>query len=309
MFIAAPLATILQWYRRNPTPLLTAIFAVLFGFAFGSFLNVCIARLPRHQSIAHPGSRCPGCGTPILARDNIPLLSWILLRGRCRACHHPIPWRYPAVEFATAALFLLCDLRFGLTALGIGMAALCFLLLGLAVMDAETLRLPNAFTLPGIALGILWTGISLAFFQTMPPAFDLPGGAAIGFPSSSLKRHLDLLAIGFVASALWAFLAALVLLLISGTYYLVRRRQGLGTGDIKLIAMIAAWLGPALTLLTFVLAAFATALYAVILLAASPRKRETLAAKLPFGSFLCAAALYALFLGAPILTWYLHFFP
>lgn len=272
----------LQWYRRNPTTLLTAIFAVLFGLAFGSFLNVCIARLPQHQSIVRPGSRCPDCSTPILTRDNIPLLSWILLRGRCRACHRAIPWRYPAVEFATAALFLLCDLRFGLTPLGIALAVLCFLLLGLAVMDAETLRLPDAFTLPGLALGILYSG--------MLPA-----------PSLSTRFHAALHAL------LWAILAALVLLLISGAYYLIRHRQGLGTGDIKLLAMIAAWFGPGLTVLTFVLAAFATAFFAVIVLATSPSKRQALATKLPFGSFLCAAALYCLFLGNPILNWYLHF--
>jgi leader peptidase (prepilin peptidase)/N-methyltransferase len=138
---------------------------VLFGLAFGSFLNVCISRLPRHESIVHPRSRCPRCRAGIQAADNIPILSWILLRGRCRVCRWPIPWRYPAVEFATAALFLLSFLRFGLGVVAIGMAVLCFLLLGLAVMDAETMRLPDAFTLTGIVLGILYSGIAPAFFR------------------------------------------------------------------------------------------------------------------------------------------------
>lgn len=257
---------------------------MLFGLAFGSFLNVCIRRLPRHESIVRPGSRCPDCSTPILTRDNLPLVSWVALRGRCRACHRRIPWRYPAVEFATAALFLMCFLQFGWSVTGAGMAVLSFLLLGLAVMDAETMRLPDAFTLPGLLLGLIYAGL-------------LPEPTAAGhFRAAGL-------------ALLWAVLAALILLLISGAYYLVRHRQGLGTGDIKLLAMIAAWLGPILTLLTLTLGVFATAVYALILVAASGNRRATMTAKLPFGSFLCAAALYALFRGEPILRWYLQFFP
>jgi leader peptidase (prepilin peptidase)/N-methyltransferase len=256
----------------------------LFGLAFGSFLNVCISRLPRHESILRPGSRCPDCSTPILIRDNFPLLSWIALRGRCRACHRRIPWRYPAIEFATAALFLTCFLQFGLTLADVGMAVLSFLLLGLAVMDAETMRLPDAFTLPGLLLGIVYSGL---------------------LPEATMSAHLR--AVGF--ALLWAVVAALILLLISGAYYLVRRRQGLGTGDIKLLAMIAAWLGPIPTLLTLTLGVFATAVYALLLVAASADRRAALTASLPFGSFLCAAALYALFRGEPIVHWYLQFFP
>jgi leader peptidase (prepilin peptidase)/N-methyltransferase len=187
------------------------------------------------------------------------------------------------VEFATAALFLLCFLQFGLSITGIGMSILCFLLLGLAVMDAETMRLPDAFTLSGLLLGVLYSGL---------------------LPEPTLAAHLR--AAGL--SILWAALAALALLLISGTYYLVRRRQGLGTGDVKLLAMIAAWLGPALALLTLTLAVFATAAFALILIAAAPRKRAMLAAKLPFGSFISAAALYMAFEGESILKWYLRFY-
>ena len=267
----------------HPTIFLAATFVVLFGLAFGSFLNVCISRLPRHESIVRPGSRCPDCSTPILTRDNIPLLSWIALGGRCRACRRRIPWRYAAVEFATAALFLLCFLQFGLSLMGAGMAVLCFLLLGLAVTDAETMRLPDAFTLPGLLLGLCYAGLR---------------------PEATLAAHFR--AAGL--SLLWAVIGASVLLLISGAYYLLRHRQGLGMGDIKLLAMIAAWLGPGLTVLTFIVAAFATAFYAIALVAASRNRRATLTAKLPFGSFLCAAGLYVLFRGEPILRWYLHFY-
>jgi leader peptidase (prepilin peptidase)/N-methyltransferase len=286
-----------------------AIFVVLIGLAFGSFLNVCISRLPRHESIVHPRSRCPHCAAPIGAGDNIPILSWILLRGRCRHCNQPIAWRYPAVELATAALFLLSFLLFGLTVQGIGMAILSFLLLGLAVMDAETMRLPDAFTLPGIGLGILYSGIAPAFFNLFPDAFAWPWGIVIGFRFSG-HPHLAVrvMILGALVSAIWAALAALLLLLIRWIYFLVRHQQGLGMGDVKLIAMIAAWLGPAPTILTLLLGCLAAALFGILSVAASRGKRPLFTTRLPLGSFLCAAALYTIFAGDPIIRWYMRFF-
>src|SRR5271170_3826371 len=138
--------------------LLVGIFCGLLGLVFGSFLNVCISRLPRHALVAAGRSRCPECGKPIRARDNVPLLSFLALRGRCRDCGAPISWRYPAIELATAALWLLCWLEFGISVDAVGMAVFCFLALGLAAMDAETMLLPDAFTLPGIALGVIYSG-------------------------------------------------------------------------------------------------------------------------------------------------------
>jgi leader peptidase (prepilin peptidase) / N-methyltransferase len=254
---------------------------VLFGLAFGSFLNVCVARLPRHRSIVRPGSACPNCGAAIRAWDNVPLLSFAILRGRCRACHWRIPWRYPAAEIATAALFLLAYLRYGLTLAGGGAAVLSFLLLGLAVMDAETMRLPDAFTLPGILIGIAWRGV---------------------LPVATLAAHLQNAAF----SLLWAVCAALLIVLIRWLYYLLRHREGMGLGDAKLLAMIAAWLGPALTGLTFVLGTFAAVVFGLALFAKRPRVNGQ--TRLAFGSFLCAAALYALFAGQPIVNWYAGFF-
>ena len=259
------------------------IFAILFGFAFGSFLNVCISRLPRHESIVHPRSRCPRCGVMIASGDNIPLLSWILLLGRCRHCRQPIAWRYPAVELATACLFLLCWLQFGVTALGAGMAVLCFLLLGLAVMDAETMRLPDAFTLPGLVLGIVCAASR--------PAED----------TMSRIAHAGM-------AVLWAALAALFLLLIRWLFFALRHKEGLGMGDVKLLAMIAAWLGPAPAILTLLLGALAAALYGILAVALSRGRRPFLSTRLPLGSFLCAAALFAIFQGEPIIAWYLRFY-
>ncbi len=117
--------------------LLAVIFSALFGLVFGSFLNVCIARLPRGESIVRPRSHCPLCHHTIREKDNIPLLSWLLLRGRCRDCGGSISIRYPVIEATTAALFVLCVLRFGPTVRGLAAAIFCFLLLGLAAMDAR----------------------------------------------------------------------------------------------------------------------------------------------------------------------------
>jgi leader peptidase (prepilin peptidase) / N-methyltransferase len=259
---------------------------VLLGLAFGSFLNVCISRLPRHESIVLPRSRCPKCGVMIGARDNVPLLSWVLLRGRCRACQWRIPWRYPAVEVTTVTLLLLCFLCFGVTPASIGMAILCFLLLGLAVMDAETMRLPDAFTWPGIGLGIAYSGLAL-----------LASGA--DYHPSAINAA--------AMAAVWALAAALLILAIRGAYWLVRRREGMGWGDAKLLAMIAAWLGPMMTLLTLFLAVVAAALVGMVWIGVRGR-RGAMAMRLPFGSFLCAAAIYAIFAGEPILKWYLKFF-
>jgi leader peptidase (prepilin peptidase)/N-methyltransferase len=267
--------------------LITALFVALFGLAFGSFLNVCIARLPRRQSIVSPGSRCPSCGAAIRPWDNIPLLSWLILRGRCRSCRRRILWRYPAVELATAALFLLCYLHFGIGVHGVGMALLCFLLLGLAVMDAETFTLPDLFTLPGIFLGIIH---------------------AAALPAVGGEGHL----LNLASSALSACIAALAIVLIRQAWFLLRRVEGMGLGDAKLLALIAAWLGPPLTLLTFFLAVVSAALVGILwivlaqLLARSGRR--ALASRLPFGAFLCAAALYSIFAGEPLIHWYLQFF-
>ena len=261
------------------TTLLIGIFVVLLGLAFGSFLNVCIARLPRRESIVRPPSHCPLCGTAIRASNNIPLLSYALLRGRCRACKGSISWRYPAVEFATASLWLACFLQFGATLQAAAMAVLCFLALGLAAMDAETLLLPDAFTVPGILLGVLWSAVST--------------------DGAWLDR---LRAAGM--SLLWATAAAAIILLIRTSYWLVRRREGMGLGDAKLFAMFAAWLGPANSLLIFFLAVIAGAAYGVLIM----RGRRGGSARLPLGSFLCLAAIYAIFAGPQTIAWYLRFY-
>lgn len=262
--------------------LLAGIFCLLLGLAFGSFLNVCISRSPRHESVGAGRSRCPKCGAAIRALDNIPLLSFLVLRGRCRDCGERISWRYPAIELATAALWLLCLLQFGWSLTALGMAAFCFLLLGLAAMDAETMLLPDAFTLPGIALGVIYSGV---ICDNGWPVRLRCAGASLG----------------------WAVCAAALILAIRGLYWLVRRREGMGLGDAKLFAMIAAWLGPANAVLAFFLAVVGAAMYGVLWLGL--RRGEGKAqARVPLGSFLCAAAIYAAFAGQSTMDWYLGFF-
>lgn len=291
----------------NPAGLPPCLASLLLGLAAGSFLNVCIHRMPRGESVVHPRSRCPHCGRSIHAWDNIPVLSWILLRARCRACGQNISPRYPMVEIATAALFLGCWLRFHPVWVAAFWALFCFLLLGLSLMDAESFLLPDRFTLPGLFLGLI---------------FDGARGFAAAGPGSGRFALL-----GGLRAVLWASLeaaaAAGLLLLLMGAYWLLRRRAGMGGGDVKLTAMLVAWLGPALTALAFFAAVAAGALYGLALIAAR-RRRATPAlpptagpnpgsdsgpTMIPFGAFLSAAALYSLFAGGGALRWYLRFFP
>jgi leader peptidase (prepilin peptidase)/N-methyltransferase len=252
---------------------------VLLGLIFGSFLNVCIARLPRHESIVRPPSHCPHCGKPIQARDNVPLLSYLILGGRCRTCRQGISWRYPAVEVTNALLWLLCFLQFGFALQAFAMAILCFLALGLAVMDAETMLLPNAFTVPGIVLGILWSAAS----------------AGDAWPERLRGAGMCLL---------WAAAAAGVMLLIRAAYGLLRRQEGMGLGDVKLFAMIAAWLGPSDALLIFFIASVTGAAYGILCFF----RQKSASPPIPLGSFLCLATIYAVFDGPQTVAWYLGLF-
>ena len=252
--------------------------AVVLGLTFGSFLNVCIVRLPAHQSIVTPASHCVHCNTPIRASDNIPVISWLWLRGRCRNCKAKISPQYPLVELATAALFVACVLHTGATWQTLLDAVACFLLLGLAVMDWQTMLLPDAFTLPGIAA---------AFFLR------------VFAPGNQHRSHVAMQVLGDAA------ISAALLLMVWTLYRLVRRREGLGLGDVKLLAMIAAFFGLAVTLFAFFVAVLAAALFAVVLLMLR-RARST--DRIPFGSFLAAAGIAAIFIGRPAIAWYLSSF-
>jgi leader peptidase (prepilin peptidase)/N-methyltransferase len=261
----------------TPASFVPPAMAALLGLVFGSFLNVCITRLPLHESIQHPRSHCRNCARTLPWFENIPLLSWLLLRGRCRGCKLTISWRYPLVEVSLAALWLECYRRFGATPAGFCAALLCFLLLGLAFTDLELFLLPDAMTLTGLLAGIM-----AAFLRgTLRTPMQAIEGACLG---------------------------AAILLLISGAYYLLRRKQGMGMGDVKLLAMIGAFLGPAPVLLVFFLGTIATAVAAIAWLVVRRFPGRWNQQPMPYGTFLSLAGIFSLFWGPRLLAWYLGIF-
>lgn len=271
----------------------------LIGLLFGSFLNVCISRLPAHESIVTPGSHCMVCGHAVRWYDNFPVLSWIVLRARCRDCNAPISWRYPAVELAVGVWFALAAERLGFlyslrehvsdlqawyfygTQVEIlGFAILGFLLIGLMVMDWQTQRLPDAFTITGIVLGFALACVQAVFHES-----DQSPVALI------LRRIASITA------------AALILLAVRWGYKALRKRDGMGLGDVKLLAMIAAFLGFGETLLALFAGVVAASVYGILLMA---RHRASGASKLPLGSFLAAGGLFSALFGPQILAWYME---
>ena len=247
------------------------IAAALFGLCFGSFLNVVIYRLPLGQSLSTPPSRCRKCGYSLRWFDNIPIVSWALLRGRCRKCGVSVSWQYPLVELITAALFVLVVWLTPLGPLVVSRLILVCILIALFGIDLEHQILPNTITLPGIAIGVLFSLIA-------PPGWK---DAVIG-----------------------ALLGAGILYAIAGAYYLWRREEGMGMGDVKMLAMIGAFLGWKAVLLTLVLSSFSGAIIGVILLSA---QKGNMKFALPFGTFLAIGALIAMFAGDPLIAWYAGF--
>jgi leader peptidase (prepilin peptidase)/N-methyltransferase len=240
---------------------LVIVYAGILGAVVGSFLNVVIHRVPRRMSIVRPGSACPRCGAGIRWYDNVPLASWLMLRGRCRACAERIGIRYPLVEGAAAALGALAAWRFGLTWLGAEVALFAWISLALGVIDLDHQILPDVMTYPSIALGVgfSWLG-----------GWTTPIGSVVG-------------------AAVGAALPIAVILL----YRLVRGEEGMGWGDVKYLAAIGAVVGPHDCLMVLVLAAVAGALVGVGLIAFGRGSGRT---ALPFGTFLAVAVLVWLYL-------------
>jgi|HubBroStandDraft_4_1064222.scaffolds.fasta_scaffold01194_3 leader peptidase (prepilin peptidase)/N-methyltransferase len=228
-----------------------AIFAL--GLCFGSFLNVCIYRLPRAQSVVTPRSACPHCGDLIPLYHNIPVLSWLILRGKCRACKQPISPRYLIIELVTGLLFLGCYLHFGLTLATLKCIVLGYLLLGLIFTDAETKLLPDAMTLPGLALGIL--------FSLVIPVNDLASRIIPGMVSPALRGEISWRIWSLSDSLLGAAVGASFLYGAAAIYLRARGVEGMGFGDVKLMAMIGAFLGTKLTVLTIFTASLAGSLF------------------------------------------------
>ncbi len=250
------------------------LIACLAGLLIGSFLNVCVYRWPRDLSVVRPRSFCPGCEKTIAWYDNIPVLSYALLRGRCRYCRESIPWRYPLVELATGIAFGVCFAAFGMTVQGVKYAVLSVLLIALTASDLESRILPDEFTLGGVVLG-------LAFALFVPiDAYIL----TFVIPTSYAPRWHWL-----AESAFAALLGSGAIWLVAFLYEKFRHREGMGLGDVKMIAMIGAFLGLRWVLLTLMLASLAGSIGGLIYLRATRKEASTY--ELPFGSFLGLSAL------------------
>lgn len=283
---------------------LGTLFAGLLGLAFGSFLNVCLSRWPEGESVVRPASHCSSCERVLAWWENIPLLSWLALRGQCRTCGTWIGLRHPLVEAAVGLLWASCawsglpsifgpavpaiDTVASIATLA-GKMAFYWLLIALAVLDSENFWLPNWLTLPGTALGFLYAAL-IAFF---------PNSSSTIVRSPFILIALNLLGI---------VVAAGLVLLIRWVYWLVRRQEGMGLGDAKLMAMLAAWLGLPGALLSFGIGVVLGALYGLVLaLPAARREHEQWgASKLPLGTFLCIGGIVSSFWGEQIIGAYLR---
>jgi leader peptidase (prepilin peptidase) / N-methyltransferase len=300
-------------------PLLASAIFVL-GLAFGSFLNVCIYRLPLGLSVVTPRSACPECKHPIALYDNVPVLSWLLLRGRCRNCEIPISPRYLLIEILTGALFVACYWHFGLTPATLKYCVFGFLLLGLIFTDAETKLLPDKLTLPGIVLGLI--------FSLVVPVNDLASQFVPGMVNLPFSGDVTLRLASLLDSLLGGIVGASFIYGIGAIYLRWRNVEGMGFGDVKLMAMIGAFLGIKLTVFTIFTASLVGSLFGLttVLLvwlkrtrrftrrlanAQAARRRGWQSAQMvyryyqmPFGVFLGSMALLALFFGNHFLSWY-----
>ena len=271
-------------------PLVVDIFVFCFGLIIGSFLNVCIVRIPEHKSIVTPRSACPKCGAAIRPRDNIPVLSWLLLGGKCRSCRAEISPIYPIVELLTGVLFWGCYRAFGLTIGSLKWSTFSALIVVLVFTDLRERILPDVVNYVGFALGLAFA------FATNPSdgtanwiasrVFPFPPP----FPVMSVADAL--LGAAFGSGLLW---------LVSELYFKMRGREGMGLGDVKMMLLVGAFLGLKRTLLTILAGSLLGSLLGLLFILV--RKKDS-SYELPFGSFLGTAALIMVFLGTSVVNWY-----
>jgi leader peptidase (prepilin peptidase) / N-methyltransferase len=271
-------------------PALIGAFVFVFGLIIGSFLNVCILRIPAEKSIVAPASACPKCGAPIRPYDNIPVLSWLVLRGTCRKCRNPISPMYPLVELLTGLLFFACYRVFGVTLDALKWAAFSAIVIVLVFTDFRERLLPDVVNYTGFGIGL-----ALSFF-TAPSdgaALWLAGHIFGSPPPAPVLSLVDaLLGAAFGSGLLW---------LVSEAYFRLRGREGMGQGDVKMMLMAGAFLGVRRTLLAIFVGALLGAVIGLIFIVA---RRKDSNYELPFGTFLGAAALLVVFFGTPVLNWY-----
>jgi leader peptidase (prepilin peptidase)/N-methyltransferase len=271
--------------------LIEAILALLFGLVIGSFLNVCIHRWPRGRSVIKPRSHCVRCRKPIAWYDNIPVVSYLLLRGRCRHCGKHISIRYPVVEVLTGLLFFFFVWTLGPVAAALKMCVFSAIVLGLTFSDLEKRLLPDELTLGGMLIGF-----AFSIFVRVP---DIVGGAIIWmFGGGDITGRWRWI----VESACGALLPAFFLWGGGWLYEKFRHREGLGLGDVKLIAMVGSFLGLQNALMTLIVGSIAGSILGYGYIKATGKDASTY--PLPFGTFLGVAALGVALAGQKVLGWY-----
>jgi leader peptidase (prepilin peptidase)/N-methyltransferase len=270
--------------------MLEALLAFGFGLLIGSFLNVCIYRLPRDLSVVRPRSYCPACEKQIAWYDNVPVLSYVLLRGRCRFCKTRISARYPVVEVITGALFFIYVLRMGPTLAAVKYCVLGALLTGLLSSDLEERILPDEFTLGGTLLGL--------GFAFLIPVQDFAAHMLLWV----LKIDLNQRIVSFLEALIGAALPAFVLWLGGHLYEKLRKREGMGFGDVKMLLMVGAFLGFRDTILTMVIGSVLGSIVGYLYIRFTQKEISTY--ELPFGTFLSVGGITVTLLGPTVFEWY-----
>jgi leader peptidase (prepilin peptidase)/N-methyltransferase len=282
----------------NPELIVYAVF----GLIIGSFLNVCIYRIPLGKSVVFPGSGCPSCGKPIRFYDNIPVLSYLILRGKCRDCGAPISMQYPFVELLTGLAFYVCARTWNFASPTYVNSLFLSILIVLIFTDYHHRILPNVLTIPGTIAGIL-----------LSPFQKPPSGQLSSYYSDKLSvKTAEFLyaanpetALPWVGSIFGALIGGGVLLLVGVGYAKLRKRQGLGMGDVKMMAMVGAFIGYYLAFVTIFMGSFLGLLLGIYLILFRKMNLQT---KLAFGVFLGLGAAASLFYGLPFLSWYFGFY-
>ena len=277
-----------------PPPFNYIITGVL-GALIGSFLNVVIHRLPHEESIVFPNSRCPSCGAVIAFYDNVPVLSYLLLRGRCRSCESSISIRYPAVELLTALLFVAVTWRDGLTVVLAFDLIFVSALVALIFIDAEHMILPNAITYPGIVFALV-ARLAIPLLLGTPHFDDLPG------LMDGMLSDMPIWAASLIGALIGALIGGGSLWLMGWTWERLRGVEAMGLGDVKMMFMVGAYLGWRLTILTIFFGVLSGSIIGMALMARQGKKDMQML--LPFGVFLGIGSIMALLIGHNIVEWY-----
>jgi leader peptidase (prepilin peptidase)/N-methyltransferase len=268
------------------------VFALLIGLVIGSFLNVVILRLPQGVSITLPRSRCPQCQNPISWYDNVPVLSYFILRGRCRHCRKPYSARYPLIEAMTGVVSVLLELKFGLTIEWGIFLAFSAALIVLAFIDLDHRILPDVITLNGI-----WIGVLISMYLAQPSALIERILRAVGYETANL--HV----IALTASLFGAIVGGGLLWGVAEAYLRIRGIEGMGFGDVKMMAMVGAFLGAPLALVTIMLGSLLGSVIGLTFIKFAGKTRQY---ELPFGTFLSLAGIVAVLYGDDLVRWYIE---